>query len=350
MGIVAIEWADCDSQRLRYNRYLRSAYGGGPSMKLDDAARAYADSLFHHKADALEREFEKPVTSISQAATKGRQLIEGLASARAETLSSAYHRARLRLDEDAVNHVLEEVRTVCDVKASSITAELNAVGQRAGIPLVTFKPIISEINMEVPRIVDRCRQALLERHYGEILDARSESAGEAVGELDKSLGIFTKSQLENDLKQSATVSKESGLLCLIFIDIDRFKEINDKFSHAAGDEVLKGVASAILAACSGKGRCYRFGGDEIVVLLANYTLAEAMPMAERLRDSIRALRFSQFPNAVSASIGVAGWPETSSGIHCLQHDADVAMYRGKNDGGGHVCFAPQKAATVDSIS
>jgi diguanylate cyclase (GGDEF)-like protein len=131
---------------------------------------------------------------------------------------------------------------------------------------------------------------------------------------------------------------------VLFIDLDRFKAVNDSLGHRAGDELLALVA-ARLRHCLRPGDVgARIGGDEFAVLLDDTTAEAAVPVAERLIDAIRRpFRVSGREVFVGASVGLAthsGTPPADPGE--LLGNADVAMYRAKKDGPGKVVvFAPQ---------
>lgn len=123
----------------------------------------------------------------------------------------------------------------------------------------------------------------------------------------------------------------SAPLSLLVIDVDEFKKVNDNFSHTVGNEVLLGIASVINSVCNGKGRCYRWGGDELAILLPNYSGREAVVLAERVREVLSTVNFEGYPNKVTLSIGIASFPGTSKSLE-LFSNADQALRDAKNSG------------------
>ncbi|ALP67851.1 putative bifunctional diguanylate cyclase/phosphodiesterase [Paraburkholderia caribensis] len=124
---------------------------------------------------------------------------------------------------------------------------------------------------------------------------------------------------------------------LLFVDLDRFKDINDSFGHAAGDEVLRAIGERLSAMCAEGASVSRIGGDEFVIFLVDAPEGEAARVARdvtiRMREPIQTpcVRAS-----VGASIGVARYPISASNAAELLRNADIAMYHAKRAGGSHV--------------
>jgi diguanylate cyclase (GGDEF)-like protein len=126
-------------------------------------------------------------------------------------------------------------------------------------------------------------------------------------------------------------AKSTGLpLSVIMVDIDHFKAVNDSRGHAKGDEVLREVADCVQLTVQGKGAAYRYGGEEITIVLQNHDHHEGTAVAERLRVALE----SRHPGglAVTASLGVATYPTHAATQEELVGRADAAMYDSKNRG------------------
>lgn len=132
---------------------------------------------------------------------------------------------------------------------------------------------------------------------------------------------------------------DQEIVGVIFIDLDRFKMVNDRFDHAAGDRCLEAVVEIVGAVIAQKGKLYRYGGDEFAVVLPNFSADEAAATAERIRRSID----EGNPGGevkITASIGVASSDERLvKNAQELIGDADRAMYVAKNSGGNRVSLA-----------
>lgn len=153
--------------------------------------------------------------------------------------------------------------------------------------------------------------------------------------MDELLGIPLRGQLERDLHKFAA-NRDGSPLSVLFVDLDKFKPVNDTYGHEMGDAVLKKIVSLIKPICRRKGEFYRRGGDEFVVVLPNYDVREAQAIAERLREAVSLASLENCPASVSASIGVASHPETTEEFNLLIKDADEAMYEAKRSGGNNV--------------
>lgn len=119
-------------------------------------------------------------------------------------------------------------------------------------------------------------------------------------------------------------------LSLVFADIDHFKRVNDTRGHQAGDAVLLEVASRLVKVAEGKGRVYRYGGEELAILLSNHSGEEALAVAERCRRRIEAEPAAGV--AVTMSFGVACVPDHATDGDNLLAAADRALYDAKDRG------------------
>lgn len=131
---------------------------------------------------------------------------------------------------------------------------------------------------------------------------------------------------------------------LCFIDLDRFKVVNDSAGHAAGDALLGQIGSAIRRACRAQDFTARIGGDEFALLLADCTIAGAKKVAQQVIDAITGVRFSWHGRRydVGASVGIAAITPTAPHLTELVNQADTACYAAKNSGrNGVVVYDPQ---------
>ncbi|WP_050757367.1 putative bifunctional diguanylate cyclase/phosphodiesterase [Leptothrix cholodnii] len=143
--------------------------------------------------------------------------------------------------------------------------------------------------------------------------------------------------LLSDRLQHAVLGAQAGQrsVAVLFIDLDRFKRINDSLGHRHGDAVLKEVASRLQQCCRAHDTLARWGGDEFVVLLEDVPSRDAVAArAAQMIDSVT-LEFAidQVEVACGCSIGIAMAPQDGVAVDALLAMADTAMYRGKSRGG-----------------
>ena len=137
--------------------------------------------------------------------------------------------------------------------------------------------------------------------------------------------------------------KQAERVSLVVADIDHFKKVNDTYGHEAGDAVLKAVARVFHETARDTDLCARFGGEELAVLLPGTPTEGALELAERLRRAIeeRPVRFGGKEIAVTASFGVATYPDSARSRDSFFPSADKALYEAKRDGRNRVKCAPQ---------
>lgn len=130
-------------------------------------------------------------------------------------------------------------------------------------------------------------------------------------------------------------------LSLIMLDIDHFKQFNDRFGHPAGDELLQQVAEVLRHSARAYDVVARYGGEEFALLLPNTNLQQAVQVAERIRAQISQIQNPHAP--VSASLGVARY-RAGTAPATLLYEADAALYRAKHNGRNQVCIYQPEAA------
>jgi diguanylate cyclase (GGDEF)-like protein len=150
-------------------------------------------------------------------------------------------------------------------------------------------------------------------------------------------------------KLANNVATSSGALgrpmAALLCDIDRFKEINDEFGHEFGDAALRHAANLLRSAAERENFALgRQGGDEFVALLPSFTSAQALDLAERLRQTFAAqpVEWNGLTAGITISVGVAGTASSNGRIVELIVSADAALYEAKRDGRNRVAAAKEK--------
>ncbi|HEY0490567.1 MAG TPA: EAL domain-containing protein, partial [Telluria sp.] len=147
----------------------------------------------------------------------------------------------------------------------------------------------------------------------------------------------------------AAARRQHTKVAVMFIDLDRFKAINDGFGHQAGDQVLKETAARLARCVRGVDTVSRQGGDEFVVILADIRgVDQAAHVAQTVMQSIvQPVVVAGNEMNVSASIGISLYPGDGADIDTLMEHADVAMYHAKHDGrNAFRFFSPEMNAHV----
>lgn len=125
--------------------------------------------------------------------------------------------------------------------------------------------------------------------------------------------------------------------CLMMIDIDHFKSINDRFGHTVGDEVIRAVGVILRQCVRPSDWAGRYGGDEFAVLCPGTRVDDALAIAQRVKERIAAIRIREVPELqVSGSIGLALASTRHPGLREWINDADAALYRSKRGGRNQV--------------
>jgi diguanylate cyclase (GGDEF)-like protein len=159
---------------------------------------------------------------------------------------------------------------------------------------------------------------------------------------DALTGLPNRKLLDERIKQTiAKARRHQDVFALMFIDLDKFKPVNDTYGHAYGDLLLKEVAKRLHACMRESDTACRLGGDEFVALLWEVSGEEAaMKVATKILHRLT-LPYEIVGHVfdISASIGVALFPEDGADGKALMKSADLAMYEAKNSGRANVKFA-----------
>jgi diguanylate cyclase (GGDEF)-like protein len=166
-----------------------------------------------------------------------------------------------------------------------------------------------------------------------MIDRAEVEVASSADAMDDRLPLFRRKVFDADLESAEKELHGSGLgFALVMIDIDKFKQVNDVHGHPTGDEVLMGVAAAISSRVAVKGKAYRYGGEEMAILLANYSRMEATTLAEMIRIDLERSQMSEKRLKVTASFGVAAAPEDARTGQEILALADAALLSAKKLG------------------
>lgn len=159
---------------------------------------------------------------------------------------------------------------------------------------------------------------------------------------DALTGLYNRKVFDRSLKEMASIADDTNrTFSLLMLDIDHFKEFNDKHGHQVGDEVLKIVAHELMNSVKGSDVVTRYGGEEFAVLLPNTPLPGAMTVAENLRKSIASKELTRRDTqenfgVLTVSIGAAQYRAGKDKVPPFIKRADDALYRSKKGGRNRV--------------
>ena len=174
-----------------------------------------------------------------------------------------------------------------------------------------------------------------EKEIAELKQHLEQSRAEAYH--DALTGILNRRAFDEELRHLLELGNP---FCLIILDVDRFKKINDEFGHLFGDQVLKAIARRVEDGCKPPYQGFRIGGEEIAVLLPGTTMAVARQFAESLRRAVEKLivmdrKTGQRFNSITASFGVTAY-QSGDGYAEIMRRADDQLYHAKDLGRNRV--------------
>ncbi len=205
----------------------------------------------------------------------------------------------------------------------------------AGAQDVLFKSDISHKHLTRAIVHARTRH-LLERELFE-----SHQRLRTLAENDSLTGLANRYYFDESLRTAIPrANRLKDKLALLFLDLDNFKIINDSMGHDAGDQLLKEVARRLLHVVRNGDIVCRLGGDEFAILAHNFeTQDRIIQLAERILEELRRpFVIKNVEQFISASIGVATYPDAGHDAGDMLKAADLAMYRAKRDGKNNYHF------------
>ena len=178
----------------------------------------------------------------------------------------------------------------------------------------------------------------LDAHFAAKLTSALQKTNTQLSELalyDSLTGLPNRMLLDDRMGQAASSAERSGRsFALLFIDLDRFKPVNDTFGHAVGDALLKAAAQRLVGCVRAVDTVARIGGDEFVVVLSGIgDPKDAAMVSSKILDELSRPFFLEGHEVdISGSIGISVYPEDAKDVTTLKVKADVAMYHAKKSG------------------
>ena len=173
---------------------------------------------------------------------------------------------------------------------------------------------------------------------------------------DELTGLLTSKSFFSELRrEAARAEAESRPFCVLMMDLDHFKEVNDTYGHLVGSKTLEETGRVIKEALRAGDVASRFGGEEFAAFLLDANYAQGLVAAERVRIALAQHEFpaarmdspnDQATHRITISIGVAAYPDDATDPIQLVELADSALYRAKRSGRNRICaYRPSLAVT-----
>lgn len=155
--------------------------------------------------------------------------------------------------------------------------------------------------------------------------------------VDPATGLFNARYLALRLDDALTRARRRGLpLTVAFIDSDSLKQVNDRFGHQRGDDLVREIAAQIRRSVRAEDLCIRYAGDEFIIVMPDTSVADAEGVMARLRAAVAEAGRAFGGVAATVSVGLAGYPEHAASAEDLIRLADHAMYAAKAAGKNRV--------------
>jgi diguanylate cyclase (GGDEF)-like protein len=210
-------------------------------------------------------------------------------------------------------------------------------GNSTCTPLTVGGEVIGSVLVNRPVRYNGSEQQLIRDSVGQAAPVLANLRNLAIAELraatDSLTGLPNKRAVGDTLKRMlAQASRTFTPLSLLLLDLDHFKDVNDRYGHPAGDQALAGVGAALRSVLRDSDFAGRNGGEEFAVLLPDTDTSGAFLTAAKIRAAIAEISLPGLDLAISASVGIATYPDHATGPDRLESLADSALYLAKRTG------------------
>lgn len=162
---------------------------------------------------------------------------------------------------------------------------------------------------------------------------------------DDLTGLLSSRSFFSELRREAARAKAEDMpMCVLMMDLDHFKEVNDTYGHLTGSKTIEEIGASIINCVRSGDAAARFGGEEFAAFLLDAEITQALVAAERIRETVEQQEFSVIRHGkpdtthhITISIGISSFPDDSSDPIELVEMADSALYRAKREGRNRVC-------------
>jgi len=231
-------------------------------------------------------------------------------------------------------------------------------GTSCCVPLTVGGEVIGSVLLSRPEPYSEAEEQRIRESFGQAAPVLANLRNLAVAEIraatDGLTGLPNKRAVTDALKRTfAQAATTQAPLSLLLLDLDHFKQVNDQRGHQVGDQVLANVGATLRNVLRARDFAGRNGGEEFAVLLPDTSITEALEIAERVRVAVAEISLPGSDVSVTASVGVAVFPDHASTPDRLERLADAALYLAKRQGRNRVELAdpsPVPAVPVPAVS
>ena len=261
---------------------------------------------------------------------------------REEVLLGRALSADVRINDTQVSRRHAKINTIFNAESQTTEYILTDLGSRNGTS-VNGEKIVKEALQNGDKIA--IGEYILRFDLLDEIDREYQRQIHRLISHDDLTGLLSSRSFFSELRREAARAKaEDRPFCVLMMDIDLFKEVNDTYGHLTGSKTIEEIGACITERVRSGDAAARFGGEEFAAFLLDAEIGQAIVAAERIRAEIESKEFTVIwhnrPSAthrVTISIGVASFPDDSSDPIELIEMADSALYRAKREGRNRVC-------------
>jgi diguanylate cyclase (GGDEF)-like protein len=226
-------------------------------------------------------------------------------------------------------------------------------GTSCCVPLTVGGEVIGSVLLSRPEPYSEAEEQRIHESVGQAAPVLANLRNLAVAEIraatDGLTGLPNKRAVTDALKRTfALATTAQAPLALLLLDLDHFKQVNDQRGHPVGDQVLANVGATLRGVLRAGDFAGRNGGEEFAILLPGTSITDAIEIAERVRAAIADISISGSDVSVTASIGLAAFPDHASTLDRLERLADAALYVAKRQGRNRVELAEVASALTEA--
>jgi diguanylate cyclase (GGDEF)-like protein len=227
-----------------------------------------------------------------------------------------------------------------------------AAGEVTCVPSLVSGEVIGSVLVEHPTALSPEQRASVSDSVAQAAPVLANLRNLAIAEMraatDALTGLPNQRACQDNLKRMlAQASRALSPLSAVLLDLDHFKQINDRYGHGAGDDVLAAVGEVLTGSLRASDFAGRYGGEEFLLLLPDTDSEGALQAAEKVRVAIEKIGVPQVDRAITASLGVATYPADALDSDTLVRMADRALYAAKRAGRNRVELAMPSSDATD---